>query len=317
MRVLFLGTPQFSADILAQLLAQPELTIVGVVTQHDEAVGRKKTLTPPPTKTLAMQHRIPVFQPTILKDEAFLAELDALHADVAVIVAFGRILPRALLARIPLGFINLHPSLLPKYRGPSPMQAALLHGDEVTGVTIMKIDAGMDTGPILAQHTIDLSPTDTTTSLTTKVVAIGGPLLIDSLIAYTNGSLVPVPQEGEASLCGLLTRHDGVIDWNTSATHIDRMIRAFTPWPSASTTWIIDTAPLLIKIFSATPVALVRGGALGVPYVANGQLCVNAGDASTLLVHELQPAGGKRMTADAFIRGYMKNASLNDSATLV
>ncbi len=306
MRVIFFGTPQFAADILKSLLDEVQFKVVGVVCQPDEPVGRKKILTAPPTKQLAVEQNIPVFQPTKLKDDSFLADVDALKTDVAVIVAYGRILPKTLLDRIPRGFINVHPSLLPKYRGPSPMQAAIANGDEKTGVTIMKIDEGMDTGPILAQTSIEIAPDETTSSLTTKVVNVGAPILIEALKGYMDGSITPTPQSGEPSLCKLLSREDGKIDWNQDAKTIDQKIRAHTPWPGAWSVWNIRSTEVQVKIFSATSSTQTTSSPIGIPTLSEGKLLVNTGANSSLQILEVQPAGGNRMTGDAFARGYLK-----------
>lgn len=307
MRVLFFGTPQFSADILAALVADPEITVVGVVCQNDEPLGRKKVLTAPPTKQFAMQHNIPVLQPTKLRDEAFLASIDALHADVAVIIAYGRILPKVLLDRIPKGFVNVHPSLLPKYRGPSPMQAAIAAGDSVTGVSIMTIDEGMDTGPLLAQATIDLAPDETTTSLTQKVVTVAAPLLIECLKAFVLESAKPVAQDSEgASICKMLSREDGKIDWSEPAAVIERKIRAYTPWPGTWTVWTLKGAETVVKVLSGVPAPETAPSTNPGPYSANGRLFCMASDVPFEIL-TLQPAGGKPMSGADFVRGYLKN----------
>lgn len=298
MRVVFFGTPTLARSILEYLIADPAFTVVGVVCQPDEPVGRKAILTAPPTKHCAIDHAIPVLQPTKLKDEAFLAAIDALHADVAVVLAYGRILPQILLDRIPHGFVNVHPSLLPKYRGPSPMQAAILAGDATTGVSIMKLDAGMDTGPLLAQSSIDLAPNETMESLTAKVVRVAGPLLITTLKDYVAGNIAPTAQHDEGtSICRLLDRTHGVIDWTESADIIDRRVRALNPWPGTSATWTIKGKELVVKILSAKPVPeQILGNALVHP-CAHGTF---------LQILTLQPAGGKPMTGADFMRGYLK-----------
>lgn len=300
MRVVYFGTPQFSADILFALLSDTEIEVVGVVCQPDEPVGRKKILTAPPTKQLAESHSIPVLQPMKLRDESFLASIDALHADVAVIVAYGRILPKILLDRVPKGFVNVHPSLLPKYRGPSPMQAAIAAQDTVTGVSIMTIDEGMDTGPLLAQVSIDLTANETTTSLTTKVVDVGAPLLIDALKRYVDGSLVPTAQTIEnASICKLLRKEDGKIDWNESADIIDAKIRAYTPWPGCWTIWTLNGVETVVKILKAQ----VQTDARRTTHDGLLHPCANN---TFLEILELQPAGGKPMSGAAFSHGYLK-----------
>lgn len=310
MRVVFFGTPAFSASFLEALANDAAIDVVGVVCQPDEPIGRKKILTAPPTKTFALSQSIPVFQPTKLKDETFLSNVADLKADVAVIVAYGRILPKVLLDLIPRGFINVHPSLLPKYRGPSPMQAAIAAGDATSGVTIMKIDEGMDTGPMLAQVQIDLGPRETTESLTSRVVAIGAPLLIDSLKGFITGSITPKPQSGEnISICGLLKKEDGKIDWNLPATVIDAKIRAYTPWPGCWTIWQIGASDLQVKIIDAEPIVpseTVPESTAGNPFCYQNSLIVPAGNSSFIAINTIQPAGGKPMSGSDFARGYLK-----------
>lgn len=308
MRVVFFGTPTLARSILEALVADTEIDVVGVVCQPDEPVGRKAVLTAPPTKQFAIEHKIPVFQPTKLKDETFLAAIDSLRADVAVVLAYGRILPQILLDRIPGGFINVHPSLLPKYRGPSPIQAAILNGDSVTGVSIMKLDAGMDTGPLLAQSKIDLTDDETSETLTKKVIDVSAPLVITTLKDYIAGTISPIPQSTEGvSICKMLSREDGKIDWNESATVIDRKVRALTPWPGTSTTWTIGGKEIGVKILkTGVRSCLVPSKELiGVPRSESGKLLVHSAD-GTLEILQLQPAGGKPMTGAEFGRGYLK-----------
>ncbi|MFA6018310.1 MAG: methionyl-tRNA formyltransferase [Patescibacteria group bacterium] len=308
MRIIFFGTPQFSADILSAILSDSEITVTAVVCQQDEPVGRKKILTPPPTKQLALSKNIPVFQPTRLKDEAFLSAIDELKADVAVIVAYGRILPKVLIDRIPKGFVNLHPSLLPKYRGPSPMQAAIAAGDSQTGVSIMTIDEGMDTGPLLAQQSIELTKDETTTSLTQKVVALGAPMLIAALKGYMDGSITPKPQPSEGvSICKLLSRENGKINWTESAATIEQKIRAYTPWPGTWTTWTLNGTETIVKILQAVPAPNApKTTDIGTPFEFEGKLFCTALNIP-LEITKLQPAGGKPMDGSDFARGYLKN----------
>lgn len=301
MRVLFFGTPILAQSILEALVADSAFEVVGVVCQPDEPVGRKAILTAPPTKQFAIEHNIPVFQPTKLKDESFLTAIDALHADVAVVLAYGRILPQILLDRIPNGFINIHPSLLPKYRGPSPMQAAILAGDSVTGVSIMKLDAGMDTGPLLAQSRIDLADNETMETLTKKVINCAAPLLIETLKGYVAGSITLIAQSiDNASICKLLTREDGKIDWNQPADVIDRKVRALNPWPGTSATWTIGDKEIAVKILSATPYSQLPTA------LSSDSLIHPCGNNTFLHILTLQPAGGKPMTGADFMRGYLK-----------
>ncbi|MEK7632313.1 MAG: methionyl-tRNA formyltransferase [Patescibacteria group bacterium] len=308
MRVVFFGTPTLARSILEALVADSEIDVVGVVCQPDEPVGRKAILTAPPTKQFAMEHSIPVFQPTKLKGETFLSAIDSLHADIAVVLAYGRILPQILLDRIPSGFINVHPSLLPKYRGPSPIQAAILSGDFVTGVSIMKLDAGMDTGPLLAQSEIDLADDETSETLIEKVINLSAPLLIETLKGYIRGTIAPIAQSTEGvSICKMLSREDGKIDWNEPAVVIDRKVRALTPWPGTSTTWTIGGKDVGVKILKTGVRSLPFTSAhdIGIPRSESGKLLVDCTD-GTLEILELQPAGGKAMSGADFVRGHLK-----------
>ncbi|MEK7459031.1 MAG: methionyl-tRNA formyltransferase [Patescibacteria group bacterium] len=313
MRVVFFGTPEFSADFLRALIADGDFDIVAVVTQQDELQGRKKELTPPPTKLVALEHNIPVLQPTKLKDSAFADALTALNADVFVVIAYGRIIPQAVLDIPPHGCVNVHPSLLPLLRGPSPIISAIANGDDVTGVTIMQLDADMDHGPILAQTSFAITPDETATSLTQKVVQHGAPLLTDTLKGYVDGSIIPIAQNhDDATLCHLLTREDGRIDWTQPAAIIDAKIRAYNPWPGTFTTWHRDGSDLVIKIISAkilvdSPLTSVIPSAtrdlIGKVHVQSDQIIIGTGT-TALEIIELQPAAGKRMPATAFIQGY-------------
>ncbi len=294
MKIVFFGTPQFAADYLAGLMAEPGFEIVGLVTQPDEPVGRKQVLTPPPVKLLGLKAGIPVFQPTKLKDPAFQSALQALAADVFVVIAYGRLLPETLLTMAPLGCVNVHPSLLPKWRGPSPIISTLAAGDTKTGVSVMKLVKAMDAGPVLAQVALPIEQAETTATLTAKVVAQGLPTLIQALKDYAAGTLQPVEQDPDkATFCKLLSRQDGVIDWTETAADIERKIRAYTPWPGSSSG--------LFKIFAAQ----VSNHTLapGQTNVSDGRLFVGTATAA-LEITELQPQGGKRMAAGDYVRGH-------------
>lgn len=302
MRVVFFGTPEFAAEYLRALIADSEIDVVAVVTQPDEPVGRKKVLTAPSTKVVAAAHGIPVLQPTKLKDPAFERALRAYGADAFVVIAYGRIIPQTVLDIPPLGCVNVHPSLLPKLRGPSPIIAAIETGARETGVTIMKLDAEMDHGPILAQTTIALAPDETTPSLTKKIVSHGVPLLIETLKQYAAGSITPKEQDHDAAtFCTLLTREHGRIDWHAPAEVIDAKIRAYHPWPGTFTTWKRANDELGLKIFRASITA--DHLAPGLVHVQSGRIKVGTGT-TALEILELQPAAGKRIDAKAFLQGH-------------
>lgn len=294
MKIVFFGTPAFAAEYLQALINEPLFDVIAVVAQPDEPVGRKQLLTPPPTKVLAQAHNIPVLQPTKLKDAEFPT------ADAYVVVAYGRIIPQRVLDIPSYGCINVHPSLLPQLRGPSPIIAAVAEGLRETGVTIMRLDADMDHGPLLAQTIIPMSAEETTTSLTQKVVDVGVPLLIDTL--RTIEHVTPQEQDhAAATYCHLLTREDGRIDWQQPAAVIDAHVRAYNPWPGTFTTWTRNNAPLPVKIFAvrSTDVTLAPGDV----HCDTDTLLVGTGT-TALAILELQPASGKRMDTAAFVRGY-------------
>jgi methionyl-tRNA formyltransferase len=294
MKIVFFGTPTLAAEFLKGLVADSAFEVVAVVTQPDEPVGRKKILTAPPVKQFAVERGLTVFQPTKLKDENFLKELAATGAELGVVVAYGRILPETLLSSMPFGFVNVHPSLLPKYRGPSPIIAAIANGDSETAVTIMKLVKEMDAGPILAQTSLSIEGNETQSSLTDKIVIAGVPLLNQTLKAYAAGTIVPQEQDhAQATFCKLLTRQDGVIDWSQPAELIDCKVRAYNPWPGTSTEDL--------KIFKTA--LSDRKLAVAEQLVDNGRLFIGTGT-TALEVLELQPASGKRMSAADYLRGH-------------
>ncbi|KKW29678.1 MAG: Methionyl-tRNA formyltransferase [Candidatus Uhrbacteria bacterium GW2011_GWD2_52_7] len=284
------------------MLETGDIEVAAVVTQQDEPVGRKHVLTPPPVKVLAQEHGIPVWQPQSMKNPAFHATLRQYEADAFVVIAFGRILPQELIDIPKHGVINVHPSLLPKYRGPSPMHAALLAGDSETGVCVMQIDAQMDHGPVLSCERMAIDPLETIESLTKKVVDVGAPQLISSLRAFIGGVLTPIEQDHtQATFCKLLSREDGVITWTDSAEVIERKIRALNPWPSTSTLWTRRGEDVKLKILNAKIGTAVL--APGYAQTIGNQLYIGTGT-TAILVKEIQPAGSKPMDASAFIRGY-------------
>lgn len=301
MKVIFFGTPVFAGEFLKGLIADPSFEVVGVVTQPDEPVGRKKVLTAPPVKGLALTHDLPVLQPTKLRDETFQAQLEELGAELGVVVAYGRILPETVMATFEHGCVNVHPSLLPKYRGPSPIIAAIANGDDETAVTIMKLVKEMDAGPILAQTKIAVDPNETPDSLTTKVVDVGVPLLLETLKSYVTGDVELHEQDhAQATFCKLLTREDGVINWNEPAEIIEHKVRAYNPWPG--------TSSKSLKIFRVR--ASDRKLEPGIELIESGKLFIGT-KTTALEILELQAAGGKRMLAADYLRGLRASTILN------
>lgn len=292
MRILYLGSPAFAVAPL-DMLAQAGYAISAVVTQPDRPAGRKRTLTPPPVKLAAQRLGLPVVQPETLRDPAIVAHLAALQPDVGIVVAYGEILRPAVLAVPRLGYLNIHPSLLPLYRGPAPVTGALLAGDSETGVTIMQLDTGMDSGPILAQATVPLPPDARAGPLTESLIELGGKLLLETLPRYAAGQLELRPQNhSAATFTRLLKKADGRIDWALPAHVIERTIRAYDPWPGAFTTWRGQQ----LKLIAATVHAEWSGSAEPGTIIATSPLPLVATGSGALGLESVQPAGKRVMS---------------------
>src|SRR5512133_3309422 len=232
MDVIFCGTPKFAVPALRALVGNG-FNVRLAVSQPDRAAGRGLVTVPTPIKHFALEHDIPVTQPEKIKSNAeFRAQLEAIRPDAIVVVAYGRIIPQWMLDLPPLGNINVHASLLPKYRGAAPIQWAIASGETVTGVTTMRLDSGLDTGDMLLKAEIGILPEDTSETLAPKLSELGGPLLIETLRGLETGTITPTPQNHEdATLAPILTKEDGRIEWNRTATEIWNRLRGFTPWP--------------------------------------------------------------------------------------
>ena len=297
MRVLFLGTPSFAVKPLRRLVEAGH-EIVSVVTQPDRPVGRSRTPQPPPVKQAALELGLPVFQPETLRDEAAIQHLRALQPDVGVVAAYGEILRRAVLDIPPLGYLNIHPSLLSLYRGPSPVAAAILAGDEMTGVSVILLERAMDAGPILAQTALPLDPLGRTGHLTEQLFALGADMLVGVLPLYAAGELVPAPQDhSRATITKMLSREDGRLDWTQPAIHLERAVRAYDPWPGTWTTW--QGQPL--KILKASVREHLPEGEPGTILDAPRLRVATGKDA--LQLDEVQPAGKRAMSGDDWRRG--------------
>ena len=307
MRIVFMGTGEISLPSLHWLITQSGHDIVGVYTQPDKPVGRKQILTPPEVKTVAQTAGIPVFQPeTFRKNPEALAELKDLQADLFVVMAYGQILPRAVIEAPRLGCVNLHASLLPRHRGASPIQAAIREGDAESGITLMHIVPALDAGDMILKHTLPILPTDTGGSLHDKLADLGPGLLFDGLPLLENGTAPRTPQnEALVTYSPKLLREHGEIDWCQSSEQIERTIRAYDPWPG--TTAILGTAKL--KIFP--PTTLIKDN--NSPGIEPGSACatpegdailVRCGDGRVLrLAGDLQLEGRKRLPVSEFLRG--------------
>ncbi len=295
-RIVFMGSPEFALPTLSILIQNYHVS--GVVTQPDRPSGRGRTLKPPPVKILADKNNIPVIQPRNLKEPEALTQLQNWRPDLIVVAAFGQILRPHVLDLPPHGCINVHASLLPRWRGAAPIQAAILNGDDQTGVTIMLMDRGLDTGPVLSQRAIPITDENTAGTLSPLLAELGAKLLIETLPTYLSGELPPQPQdEKHATYAPMLKKAEGEIDFNKPAIYLERFVRAYNPWPGAFTTWEARQ----LKIHRAHAVKSVSPGD-GVKLVHNGQPAYGTSQ-GILVLDEVQPAGKKAMPGDVFLRG--------------
>jgi methionyl-tRNA formyltransferase len=303
MRIVFCGTPQFAVPTLTALLDAGDFDVCLVVCQPDRPAGRGLSLTAPPVKQLAVAHGLPVAQPENIKNNAeFRAQLEAVRPDAIVVVAYGRIIPQSMIELPPLGNINLHASLLPKYRGAAPIQWAIAKGETISGVTTIRIDAGLDSGDILCVRELPIAPEDTAETLAPKLASIGAPLVVETLRGLKSGSITPLVQNSSAAtLAPLLTREDGLIRFERTATEIWNRLRGFSPWPGAYTTFRGKT----LNVWSALPVSTGSEPLAPGQLQAHGEhLYVGCGQNTKLELFEVQPQGKRRMTARDFINGY-------------
>jgi methionyl-tRNA formyltransferase len=306
MKIIFFGTPTFSCPFLKALIDEKKFNVVCVVTQPDKQVGRGKNLTPSPIKVLAMENGLPVVSPESLRrDLAAVEDLKKFAADIFVVVAYGKLLPPAVLQIPKLGVVNVHPSLLPRHRGPSPMQGTILSGDAQGGVSVMLLDEGMDTGPILASEPITIDSDETYECLEEKVKATGTRLLVETLKRHACGDIVPMRQdESKATLTKLLAREDGHVDWSEPMDVIERKHRAFGVWPGL---WCLvrssDDSTVRIKLIRMRLTDLSADLPAGTISIKKDRVFVSASN-GTLEILELQPEGKPKMSASAFIAGH-------------
>lgn len=314
LRIIFMGTPELAAASLRALLREPTFHLVAAVTQPDRPKGRDLKLQPSPVKQLAVDAGLPVLQPVKAREEPFIAELRALRPDLIAVAAFGQILPQAILGLPRLGCLNVHTSLLPKYRGASPIQAALLNGDPETGVTIMRMDAGLDTGDILSQRATPIRDEDNASTLHDRLAQLGADLLIATIRDYAAGNLQPRPQQHElATQVPKIKKEDGRIDWHQPARAIWNRIRAFTPWPGAFTVLSAQPNPQLLKLWQAEAVS--RSGTAGEILSADKTGIVIGCGEGALRVTQLQREGGRRLTAAEFLAGHPLPPGMNLGGT--
>ena len=314
MRIVFMGTPDFSVPAL-KALVEAGHQVIAVVTQPDKPKGRGKEVQMTPVKIQAMEYGIPVYQPAKVREASFVEVLKGLEADVYVVIAFGQILPKAVLELPKYGCINIHASLLPKYRGAAPIQWCVIDGERETGITTMMMDVGLDTGDMLEKAVIPIEEKETGGSLHDKLSMAGGDLILSTLKKLEEGTLVRTPQTDEGTCYAkMLTKSLGDIDWNQGAVSIERLIRGLNPWPSAYTMWNGKT----IKIWAADVIAgreaadflsesgvpVETGTAPGTVVCSDKRGLVVCTGGGLLSIRELQMEGKKRMDTPAFLRGY-------------
>lgn len=293
-----MGTPAFAVPVLQALAGTHQ--VVGVVTQPDHPAGRGRELQPPPVKQVALEYGLPFIQPHSLRTPEALAQLAAWQPEVIVVAAFGQVLRQEVLDLPPHGCLNVHASLLPRWRGAAPIPAAILAGDALTGVTIMKMDAGLDTGPIIARREEPIRPDDTQTALGERLAQLGARLLVETLPLYLEGTLLPQPQPEEGvTYARQLRKEDGLLDWSRPAVELDRWIRAFHPWPGTFTFWHGQ----MLKVLRATPLLDWCGDAPSGTVFALADGVAVATGAGALRLEQVQLAGKRPMDISLFLHG--------------
>ena len=299
-RIVFIGSPDFALPSLSTLAAARNYQVVGVVTQPDRASGRGRELKAPPVKTLALELNIPVMQPEKLRASEVMDQLLAWNPDLIVVAAFGQILKKDVLDLPRFGCINVHASLLPRWRGAAPINAAILHGDEETGVTIMQMDVGLDTGPMLACKAIRIKPDDTAGSVIQALSTLGADLLIETLPDYLSGKLTPQPQPAQGdTYAPMLKKEDGLLNFTRPAIELERRVRAMNPWPSA---WFEWNGNLLKVLRASTVVSGDKSLVSGSRFTVEGRPAVQSAEGA-LVLDEVQPSGKKVMLGKSFLAG--------------
>ena len=298
MKLVFMGTPDFAVPCLEELINAGH-EIIGVFTQPDKPVGRKRVMTPPPVKLCAEKNGITVYQPDSVRTEEALSLMKELNPDCAVVVAYGKIIPSEMLKLPKFGFVNVHGSLLPKYRGAAPIQWSIIDGETKTGVTTMQMDDGIDTGDMLEVLETEIGENETAGELFDRLAEMGGKLIVSTLSKLEKGELTPIPQDHEKSnYAKIISKEMALIDFNMSAENVFNLIRGFNPWPIAYT--IIGDKRL--KVFAAEKIGSVNGKA-GEVVSSDGTLTVAFGDGNGLKFTDVQLEGSKRMSATEMLKG--------------
>ena len=298
MKLVFMGTPDFAVPCLEELIKAGH-EIVGVFTQPDKPVGRKRVMTPPPVKVCAEKNGITVYQPDSVRTEESLSLMKELNPDCVVVVAYGKIIPSDMLKLPKFGFVNVHGSLLPKYRGAAPIQWSIIDGETKTGVTTMQMDDGIDTGDMLEVSETEIGENETAGELFDRLAEMGGKLIVSSLSKLEKGELTPIPQDHEKSnYAKIISKEMALIDFNMSAENVFNLIRGFNPWPIAYT--IIGDKRL--KVFAAEKIGSVNGKS-GEVVSSDGTLTVAFGDGNGLRFTDVQLEGSKRMSATEMLKG--------------
>jgi len=299
MRVVFMGSPEFSVPSLQAISSRYEL--VGVFTQPDRPAGRGRNIKASVVKTVSQDLNIPIFQPRKIRENDAVAQLKELSPDLIIVVAYGQILSQEILDIPEVGCINVHASLLPLWRGAAPIQAAVLNGDAITGITIMLMDAGMDTGPILSQKEIEILPHETSGDLAERLSNLGAELLLVTLPRFINGESIPIEQDSDkATYAPMIRKSDGLLDFVKSAEALSRQVRAFEPWPTSYLLW--EDRRIVVKQSHSQ---LSDHRERGLVIEAKDNPAIVTGD-GLLVLDQVQPAGKKVMTGKAFLRGSPK-----------
>ncbi|EKD46893.1 MAG: hypothetical protein ACD_67C00025G0003, partial [uncultured bacterium] len=304
LRIVFMGTSNLSETVLGALI-ENEYNLVGVFTKPDQKIGRKQEVTEPLVKKMALEHKIPVFQPLKFNNEA-VEDLKKLKPDLVIVAAYGKIIPKAALEIPGFGCINVHVSLLPKYRGPSPIQNALLAGEKETGVTIMLMDQGVDTGDILAQKTAPIKPNDNTEVLMKKLAELGAKLLLETIPLWIEGKIEKIEQDhSKATNCQLIEREDGKIYWIDTAEDIYNRYRALTPWPGVFTYWKNDSSIIRLKLVSIEiqKINPIEKHVEGEVFEIGESIGVQTAE-GIIILKEIQKEGKKSTDIKAFLNGH-------------